>query len=297
MVHEKHEKTRKQMESWLNSQPSIRFTFVLFVSFVDSAFNTAQDYFTVMNKPMTHFKKSLIACALVAWSAHSQAGLFDDDVARKQVADLTAKVQMLQEQNQQRIEQLEAGNKQILNLVRQIEAQKDTLAKLNGQNEMLQFNLDEAIKRQKDLYVDLDTRLRAIEQIKAETKAAVQLSEQESFDAAVALVQAKKFKEGSAALNKFAVDFPKSEKLPAAQYWLGTSYAFSKDYNSAMSAFKNVVENAPNDAKAPDSLLGLASVAPASGDKKASRNFLITILEQYPQSDPATKAKKALLAP
>ena len=64
-----------------------------------------------------------------------------------------------------------------------------------------------------------------------------------------------------------------------------------------MSAFKNVVENAPNDAKAPDSLLGLASVAAASGDKKASRNFLITILEQYPQSDAATKAKKALLAP
>jgi tol-pal system protein YbgF len=171
------------------------------------------------------------------------------------------------------------------------------LAKLNGQNEMLQFNLDEAVKRQQDLYVDLDTRLRAIEQAKAETKAAVQLSEQESFDSAVALVQAKKFKEGSAALNKFAADFPKSEKLPAAQYWLGTSYALSKDYKSAISAYKNVVENAPNDAKAPDSLLGLASVAAATGDKKGSRNYLITIIEQYPQSDAATKAKKALLAP
>ncbi|MBM9890130.1 MULTISPECIES: tol-pal system protein YbgF [Deefgea] len=246
---------------------------------------------------MPHFKKSLIAFALAAWSASSQAGLFDDDVARKQVADLTAKVQMLQEQNQQRIEQLEAGNKQIINLVRQIEAQKDTLAKLNGQNEMLQFNLDEAVKRQKDLYVDLDTRLRAIEQAKAETKAAVQLSEQESFDNAVALVQAKKFKEGSAALNKFAVDYPKSDKLPAVQYWLGTSYAFSKDYKSATSAFKNVIENAPNDAKAPDSLLGLASVAAATGDKKTSRNYLITIIEQYPQSDAAGKAKKALMAP
>ncbi|WP_297574849.1 tol-pal system protein YbgF [uncultured Deefgea sp.] len=246
---------------------------------------------------MTHFKKSLIALAFLAWSAHSQAGLFDDNVARQQVLDLTNKVQTLQQQNQIRIEQLEAGNKQILNLVRQIEMQKDELAKLNGQNEVLQFNLNEAIQRQKDLYIDLDNRLRAIEQVKAENKAVHQASEQESFDAAVALVQAKKFKDASAALNKFANEFPKSDKLPAAQYWLGTSYAMSKDYKSATSAFKNVVENAPTDPKAADALLGLASVAAAMGDKKTSRNYLITIIEQYPQSDAAVRAKKALMAP
>ncbi len=245
---------------------------------------------------MIHFKKSLLAFALLAWSASSQAGLFDDDIARQQVIDLTNKVQTLQQQNQQRIDQLEAGNKQVLNLVRQIDTQKEALAKLTGQNEVLQFNLDEAIKRQKDLYIDLDTRLRTMEQAKAEIKAAVQTSEQEQFDAAVALVQAKKFKEGSIALNKFAVEFPKSEKLPAAQYWLGTSYAFGKDYRSANIAYKNIIENAPNDAKVPDSLLGLASVAAATGDKKESRNYLIMIIEQYPQSDAATKAKKALLA-
>ncbi|QKJ66210.1 tol-pal system protein YbgF [Deefgea piscis] len=246
---------------------------------------------------MTHFKKSLIALALLAWSAHSQAGLFDDNVARQQVIDLTNKVQTLQQQNQMRIDQLEAGNKQILNLVRQIELQKDELAKLNGQNEVLQFNLNEAIQRQKDLYIDLDNRLRAIEQGKAEIKAGQQANEQGSFDAAVALVQAKKFKEASAALNKFATEFPKSDKLPAAQYWLGTSYAMSKDYKSATTAFKNVVENAPTDPKAADALLGLASVAAAMNDKKTSRNYLITIIEQYPQSDAAVRAKKALMAP
>ena len=90
----------------------MRFTFVLFASFVDSAFNVAQDYFTVMNKPMTHFKKSLIAFALVAWSASSQAGLFDDDVARQQITDLTNKVQTLQQQNQQR-EQTEDSQRQM----------------------------------------------------------------------------------------------------------------------------------------------------------------------------------------
>ena len=47
---------------------------------------------------MNNFKQSIIACALVAWSATSQAGLFDDDIARQQITDLTNKVQTLQQQ-------------------------------------------------------------------------------------------------------------------------------------------------------------------------------------------------------
>jgi tol-pal system protein YbgF len=246
---------------------------------------------------MRKLKATLVAFVLAGMAMQASAGLFDDDVARQQVNDLSSKVQTLQQQNQQRLEQLEASNKRVLDLVRQLDAQKEEMAKLHGATEVLQFNLDEAVKRQKDLYVDLDARLRAIEQAKADGKAAVQLSEQESFDAAVALVQNKKFKDANAAWSRFVADYPNSDKMPAAQYWQGMNYAFSKDYKSANVAFKNVVDNAPEDAKAPDALLGLASVAAATGDKKASRNYLITIIEKYPQSEASVKAKKALAAP
>ncbi len=247
-----------------------------------------------MMKPM---KIALMAFVFAGMATHVQAGLFDDDVARKQVADLAASVQTLQQQNTQRLEQLEASKSRILDLVRQLDAQKEEIAKLRGANEVLQFNLDEAVKRQKDLYIDLDARLRNIEQAKAEAKQEAKLSEQESFDAAVALVQSKKFKEASAAWSRFVADYPSTEKMAAAQYWMGMNYAFSKDYKSANIAFKNVVENAPDDEKAPDALLGLASVAATTGDKKSSRNYLINILERYPQSEAAAKAKKALAAP
>ncbi len=247
-----------------------------------------------MMKPM---KIALMAFVFAGMATHAQAGLFDDDVARKQVADLAASVQNLQQQNTQRLEQLEASKARMLDLVRQLEAQKEEIAKLRGANEVLQFNLDEAVKRQKDLYIDLDARLRNIEQAKAEAKQEAKLSEQDSFDAAVALVQNKKFKDASAAWAKFIVDYPNTDKMAAAQYWMGMNYAFSKDYKSANIAFKNVVENAPDDAKAPDALLGLASVAATTGNKKESRNYLINIIERYPQSEAAAKAKKALAAP
>jgi tol-pal system protein YbgF len=246
---------------------------------------------------MKKLKATLVAFVLAGMATQASAGLFDDDVARQQVNDLASKVQTLQQQNQQRLEQLEASNKRVLDLVRQLDAQKEEIAKLRGANEVLQFNLDEAIKRQKDLYVDLDARLRTIEQAKAEAKTEAKLSEQDSFDAAVALVQNKKFKDANAAWSRFVADYPNSDKMPAAQYWQGMNYAFSKDYKSANVAFKNVVDNAPDDAKAPDALLGLASVAAATGDKKGSRNYLITIIEKYPQSEASAKAKKALAAP
>jgi tol-pal system protein YbgF len=246
---------------------------------------------------MKQMKIALMAFVFAGMATHAQAGLFDDDVARKQVADLAASVQNLQQQNTQRLEQLEASKARMLDLVRQLEAQKEEIAKLRGANEVLQFNLDEAVKRQKDLYIDLDARLRNIEQAKAEAKQEAKLSEQDSFDAAVALVQNKKFKDASAAWAKFIVDYPNTDKMAAAQYWMGMNYAFSKDYKSANIAFKNVVENAPDDAKAPDALLGLASVAATTGNKKESRNYLINILERYPQSEAAAKAKKALAAP
>ena len=59
-------------------------------------------------------------------------------------------------------------------------------------------------------------------------------------------------------------------------------------------AFGDVVNKAPDDARAPDALLGLASVAAAQKDNKASRKYLVTIIEKYPESAAAATAKKAL---
>ena len=56
------------------------------------------------------------------------------------------------------------------------------------------------------------------------------------------------------------------------------------------------VANNPEAANAPDALLGLASVAAATGDKKSSRKYLVEILERFPQTPAAETAKKALTA-
>jgi len=242
--------------------------------------------------------KRIAVLLLLAFATQAQASLFSDDEARQQVFDLRAQVQGQLKKQDERLMPLEAANKRMVELLNQIDKLNEELAGLRGKIEVLQFNQDEAIKRQKDLYVDLDSRLRAMEQgkeqAKLDQKNNQQAAEKKQLDDAIALVKATKNKEGVAALTKFARENPQSTRLAEATYWMGVSFAALKDYKSANNAFGEVANKAADDPRAPDALLGLASIAAAQKDTKASRKYLVNIVEKYPQSEAATTAKRAL---
>src|ERR1700691_389694 len=109
----------------------------------------------------------LLALLVAFGSSTAHAGLFDDEQARKQIADLTTQVRAQHEEMSARIAKLEADNEQrgraIIDLSNQIEALRTDIAKLRGQLEVLLNDADTAQKRQKDFYVDLDNRLRSLE--------------------------------------------------------------------------------------------------------------------------------------
>src|SRR5262249_58723639 len=72
-----------------------------------------------------------------------------------------------------RVDQIEASLRNVedtvkgqglADLLRDIEQIKSDLAKLRGQYEVLGYELEQAQKRQRDLYLDLDGRLRKLEQ-------------------------------------------------------------------------------------------------------------------------------------
>lgn len=238
--------------------------------------------------------KRIVAALLVAFAAQAHAGLFDDEQARQQVNDLRATMQDKLLKQDERLDRLEASSKSTLELLNQIDKLKEEVSGLRGKIEVLQFNIDEATKRQQDLYVDLDTRLRNMEQARVEQKTAQAAGEQKQLDDAIALVKSGKNKEGVAAIWRFTKDNPESPRFAEARYWSGVGFAALKDYKAANAAFGDVVNKAPDDARAPDALLGLASVAAAQKDNKASRKYLVTIVEKYPESAAAATAKKAL---
>jgi len=109
---------------------------------------------------------------LLTASAH--AGLFDDEEARKQILQLRNQIADTQKALDQRIAELEAQarNRSIIDLFNQVETLKAEFARLRGQIELLQNEMENTQKRQRDLYVDLDGRLRKVETQIEQTRAA-----------------------------------------------------------------------------------------------------------------------------
>jgi tol-pal system protein YbgF len=95
-------------------------------------------------------------------SSVSHAALFGDDEAREQIDALRKQVKEIEA----RIAKMEqALNSQaLLELYSKVETLEQELGKLNGQIEMLSNDNALLQKRQRDFYIDLDNRLRAIEQ-------------------------------------------------------------------------------------------------------------------------------------
>ncbi|UXY15638.1 tetratricopeptide repeat protein [Chitiniphilus purpureus] len=229
---------------------------------------------------------------VLALSLPAHASLLSDREAREGVQQL----QLQLKQQQERLTQLESGARRMVELSNQIEGLRQEIASLRGQLEVLQYNLESAEKRQKDLYVDLDNRVRAIEEARVAQAKAQQAAVEQSLGDAVQLARSGKHKDAVAGLRRFITEHPASPMMVEAQYWLGTSLAALKDLKGAEAAYGVVLDKAPDDPLAADALFGLAVVANAKGDKKAARGHLLDLIERYPTSDKAEAAKKALLA-
>jgi tol-pal system protein YbgF len=88
---------------------------------------------------------------------------------------MLAQVQTIKEEQAvtgQKLAQAESGpsNRGVVQLLNQVEALNGELNRLRGQMEVLSNDVTNAQKRQRDMYVDLDTRLRRIEQGSASKK-------------------------------------------------------------------------------------------------------------------------------
>lgn len=116
--------------------------------------------------PRHFLRKPLLAVTVgLLLSATAHAGLFDDEEARKQIVQLRTQMADTQRAIDARVGELEAQakNRSIIDLFNQVEILKSEFAKLRGQIELLQNEMENTQKRQRDLYVDLDGRLRKVE--------------------------------------------------------------------------------------------------------------------------------------
>ena len=276
----------------------------------------------------------LLLAASLACAQLAHAGLFDDEEARKNIAATQARLDGLQRNLEARLAAMEQQTKeQSLDLLRDVEGMKSDLAKIRGQIEVLVYELGEQQKRQKDLYVDLDSRMRKMEAAAAPPAAAasdastpptgtpaanvanaspsgtfsppanatpaapvvpVSAAEQRAYDAALDQFKRGDYAGAISGFQSFVKNYPRSLLASSAQYWVGNAQFARKDYRAAIASQRTLIQLWPDSPKIPDALLNIATAQSEIGDNASARRTLEELMAKFPQSEPAQKAKQRL---
>lgn len=239
----------------------------------------------------------------------AQAALFEDTDARralidlraryneqaKQIETLQAQVDGLQKALDQRVEPALRGN---LDLQNQLEALRQEIAKLRGQLEVQANELAITQRRQKDLFADVDNRVKRFEptQVQLDGKTvSVDPAEKRGYEAALAQFRGGDFRGALTAFQQFTAQYPDSPYGPNAQFWIGNAQFALKDYKSAITTHQAFLAKFGDHPRAPDAMLNLAYAQIESNDRRTARKTLETVLERYGDS-PAAQAAKDRLA-
>jgi tol-pal system protein YbgF len=272
------------------------------------------------------------------------AALFGDDVARKGVQEQQKRIDGLTARYDElaaRFATLEesvkasaaAATQPVFDLSNQLQVLREDMRSIRGQLEVLSNTIEANAKRQRDMYVDLDTRLRRLEQAAANpapgpsgpdapaqppgagapptpaagagapgaaapppgpSTAAAPAEEQRAYDAAQGHRRAGNYQAAIAGFQGFIAQFPRSSLAHRAQYWIGDSYYNLRDFKSAIAAQQKLVSTYADSTSVPDALLNVASSQIELGQIAAAKKTMDSLLARYPTSDAAEKARRRL---
>jgi tol-pal system protein YbgF len=264
---------------------------------------------------------SLASLAVLLFAAQlaapARGALFDDDEARRRIEDLKNRVDLVERSLAQRLDALEAKSAGLADLFRDVEQIKSDIAKLRGQYEVLTYELEQAQKRQRDLYLDLDGRVRKLEggpgapgappspaappasgdagaPAAAPPAIADPATEQKSYDAALEAFKSGNFGAAVGSFQAFIRAYPKSPLAPSAMYWAGNAQYAQREFRAAIATQRQLIATYPDSQKVPDALLNIASCQVELGETPAARRTLEEVVAKYPTSEAATKARQRL---
>ena len=257
----------------------------------------------------------LLAGLFVGGQVHG--GLFSDDEAHQRIQQLVERVSRLEEKlleaSKQQTESSKQQTQAMIDLQSQIESQNVELRKLRGQNEELVHNLQDAEKRQKDFYVDLDTRVRRMESAVPDTPIAAPalipspnatgnlppaddalILENRAFEAAYGFFKVGSYQKALDGFEAFLKKFPDSVHVPNVHYQMGNAYFAVQEYKSALDSYQILVRKYSYSPHTADAMLAVAACQQELEDKAEAKKTLQQVIAKFPGSAAADTARKRL---
>jgi tol-pal system protein YbgF len=198
---------------------------------------------------------------------------------------------------------------QIAGLSEKLGDLEQTLTKLNGQNEVLTHDLDQARRAneaQKARADALDQRLAALEKQIADQQAAAAAppvvappAAAAASDPSSAFKQARQllldgdYGAAESAFGGYVSAYPDSAKAPEARYWLGETQFVREAYGDAAGSYLGSLRGWPQTSWAPDAVLKLSRSLVALKKPADACKTLDELAKRYPKAPAAITSKAA----
>jgi tol-pal system protein YbgF len=247
---------------------------------------------------------ALAFCAAAA-AAPAAAGLFDDDEARRRIELLRQELAQQGKDNEVRIIRLEESirNIGVVELLQQLEQINSEIARLRGQLEVIANENQQIQKRQRDFYVDLDSRLKRLEAAGGDASSATPPATAPGVTPPATVPATPGSTAPPAAPASRGSDFgpsstpqrgaPADPAREVKAYDAASNLFRRNDFASAIDAFRAFVKDYPQSQLAPNAGYWIGISYANLKDYRAALSAQESVISRFPQSP---KAPDALLA-
>ena len=228
---------------------------------------------------------------------------------RSNLADTRANLQQLQRDFNALKERIEETRYQVGRQIGQSSKEGDQRIK---DLETRVSKLDETIKSQEALIKARDDEIKQLREAVAAQAAAAAAAPpvdtahegaaaetdavKRDYEAALRLMDKKDYRAAITRFKDFIKKYPKSRLANNAQYWIGECYYAVREFDQAIVEFDAVRRKYPQGDKVPAALLKQGFAFAELGEKVNARLVLQELVEKYPQSQEAARAKARLKA-
>jgi len=258
----------------------------------------------------SNFRRHLLSLSLlvgvaVPWAATAQAPI--SNVGSGSVEDRVTSLERISNAQGQLLNQLQ----------QQLSDNQRDIDSLRGQIQESQYQLNQVVERQKQIYQQMDS----ISQGGAQSSAAAAGAaggaaaaastdgadsapagasaapastgdENSDYNAAVSLaLEKKQYDQAISAFQTFIKQYPKSTYQPNANYWLGQLFYNKGKKDDAAYYFAVVVKNYAKSPKAPDAMYKVGIIMQEKGQADKAKAVFQQVIKQYPTSAAAKQAK------
>ena len=271
----------------------------------------------------------VVSMGLIANSA-AQAQALTPDQLTQRVEKTSLALDNIQQELTKLSNQIE--NRAMLDLFQRVDELADEISQLRGELEIQSNDLSGIKKRQRELYLDIDRRLRDLENrttSQSSTVEPVQVptpgtstdqtsgtgttaidpvidttqstqpstaskEEKAAYQAAFDTLKEGRYKKAKASFSSFLKKYPNSIYAGNAQYWSGEANYVTRNFQQGVIEFKQVVKRYPNSAKVPDAMLKLGYTYYELKQYEEAKSILQELRERFPKSAAFRLAGKRL---